>query len=353
MRPQQEKSANLNPAPWNRKAHWWQNPFEWLQKTWASSSTMENFQETLRGLPWSERRTWQRRHRKVIYKYIYIYVIWEFSEFGLKHVPFFKSFTHTLHHLIIRKNNVHLVARTHRLLIRMASWKSLANFPKVHTPLFHPLLLYSCKLARISTIHQETKAGKPLEDLITPMLQGAHWCYHKVWASRGEQVVEMLPTLTNCIENSTRFEVQELLHLEKLIWNKSNCNCRAIFWRLRANVTWCHLSSCHILPTVLVSTVRLSCGPWSHDQKLSDLLVVDLPSHYKQLLVRVLHSPPSSCERREQCWFCPQSVVFLLLHDGDWHSLEWHLDNLGCDSYLLCCLQSNHWWPLAVECPGV
>lgn len=32
-------------------------PFEWLQKTWASSSTMENFQETLRGLPWSERRT--------------------------------------------------------------------------------------------------------------------------------------------------------------------------------------------------------------------------------------------------------------------------------------------------------
>ena len=150
-----------------------------------------------------------------------IYVIWEFSEFGLKNACFFwRSSLTPLHHLIIRKNNVHLVARTHRLLIRMASWKSLANFPKLHTPLFHPLLLYSCKLARISTIHQETKAGKPLEDLITPMLQGAHWCYHKVWASRGEQVVEMLPTLTNCIENTTRFEVQELLHLEKLIWNK-------------------------------------------------------------------------------------------------------------------------------------
>ncbi len=55
------------------------------QKTWASSSTMENFQERLRGLPWSERRTWQRRHSKVIY------VIREFSEFGLKNV-FFQEF---------------------------------------------------------------------------------------------------------------------------------------------------------------------------------------------------------------------------------------------------------------------
>ena len=87
----------------------------------------------------------------------------------------------------------------------------ISTSSKLRAPLF-PLLLYSCQLARISTIHQETKAGKPLEDLITPMLQGAHWCYHKVWACRAGH--GNVTYFDKCIENTTRFEVQELLHLE-------------------------------------------------------------------------------------------------------------------------------------------